>query len=166
MDSDKIILDLCGVRYEREGWTDHKGYKCVCINGREYKVHVLVWESANGPKPKGNEIHHKDLDKSNYELSNLESLTPSDHRRIHAGWIRNNREWSHKPCNRCIEILPLSEFYYVNTRKIASAMCKKCHNEVMSEKIKNNNAEQKQRLKVYKREWAKAHYIKRKRVVA
>lgn len=156
----KVILDLCGVRYEREGWTDHKGYKCVCIKGKEYKVHVLVWESANGPKPKGNEIHHKDLNKSNYELSNLESLTPSDHRKIHAGWIRSNGKWTRKPCNRCEKILPLSDFYYANTRKIESALCKKCHNEVITER--NGSTVNKQKLKTYKHEW----YLKNKGVGA
>ena len=164
MNSKKIILDLCGVRFEREGWTDHKGYRCVCINGKEYKVHVLVWESANGPKPKGYEIHHKDLDKSNYDISNLELLKLSDHRRIHAGWIRNNGIWIAKPCNRCEKTLPLGDFYYVNTRKIESALCRKCHNEVIAER--NVSPENQQKLKVYKREYYRAHYGKKKQVVA
>ena len=41
-------------------------------------VHRLVWESFNGPIPEGYEINHKDEDKSNNALENLELLTHSD----------------------------------------------------------------------------------------
>jgi len=29
---------------------------------------------------------------------------------------------------KCNKILPLSKFFYINTRKKESALCKKCHN--------------------------------------
>lgn len=90
---------------------DQKGYACIWINDRSIKIHVLVWERENGPKPVGHEIHHKDENKGNFSLSNLELLTNSDHQRVHAGWIRENGEWVAKPCNRCHRVLSFDNFY-------------------------------------------------------
>lgn len=120
--SKKIILDLCGEKVERAMYFDHKGYPCIRVRRKEYKVHVLIWESKFGKKPNGYEIHHKDQDKSNYDIENLELMTPTNHRRLHAGWIRTNNVWTHKHCNKCNEVLPLNDFYYVKTRSIESAL--------------------------------------------
>jgi hypothetical protein len=47
------------------------------------RLHRLVWESANGPIPKGYEIHHMDHDKANNSLGNLELLPAKVHESIH-----------------------------------------------------------------------------------
>ena len=49
----------------------------LCVNGKYvYKLaHRLVWESFNGPISDRLEINHKDLDKTNNRLSNLELVT-------------------------------------------------------------------------------------------
>lgn len=47
------------------------------------RLHRAVWESANGPVPCGHDIHHRDGDKSNNDLNNLECLSRSDHSRTH-----------------------------------------------------------------------------------
>lgn len=110
----------------RKVYHDAKGYACVWLEGKNRKVHVLEWEKANGPKPKGFEIHHRDEDKGNWELSNLELMTNSDHQKTHAGWVRQEGKWVAKPCTECGEVLPLHEFYQ---RKglTPSARCKPCH---------------------------------------
>lgn len=117
-----------GLQFEgRAIYHDRKRYACIWLNGRDVKLHILVWERANGPKPAGHEIHHRDHDKSNFDLSNLELLTCSDHQRLHAGWVRGeDGQWAAKPCTACLEILPLTEFY---PRKgyTPSARCKACH---------------------------------------
>lgn len=41
-------------------------------------AHRLVWVAARGPIPDGMEINHKDGDKTNNRLSNLEVVTPSE----------------------------------------------------------------------------------------
>ena len=55
------------------------GYEFVVINvDGKWKgkyVHRLVWESFNGPIPEGLEVNHKDEDKSNNALDNLELVT-------------------------------------------------------------------------------------------
>lgn len=47
-------------------------------------LHRAVWESKHGKMPRRHEVHHKDRDKSNNRLDNLELLSPSDHARRHA----------------------------------------------------------------------------------
>ena len=78
-------------------WLDKKGYTTVWIDGKNKKVHVLEWEKHNGKKPIGYQLHHKDEDKSNWHIDNLELVTQSDHHKIHAGWLRENGKWIGKP---------------------------------------------------------------------
>jgi len=155
---DRIVLDLCGEHYEKHIYYDHKGYALFYVNGREVKLHLYIWESIYGPKPIGYEIHHKDFNKGNYHPDNLELLNHSDHQRIHAGWIRDNEKWTHKPCNGCHSILPLNQFYYANTVKKESALCKNCHNEAIKQRNKSPGMIQK--LRIYKREYYRHHYGK------
>lgn len=134
-------------------WVSHKGYPFIYVDRKNIPIHVLVWERENGPKPPGTEIHHIDENKENYELSNLELLTNSDHQKVHAGWIREEGEWIAKPCTKCKKVLPLSEFY---PRKgfTPSALCKRCSIQATTER---NNRDP-ERLKEYKRQW----YLRRR----
>ena len=58
---------------------DAKGYACIWLDGKNRKVHVLEWEKHNGPKPAGHDIHHKDHDKQNNDISNLELHSIPEH---------------------------------------------------------------------------------------
>lgn len=58
------------------------------------RMHNYVWEYYNGEIPKGYEVHHIDHDRSNNDISNLELLTVSEHRKRHAEELTNDqREW-------------------------------------------------------------------------
>lgn len=46
---------------------------------KNINIHVLVAEHFIGPRPIGTEIHHKDKNRKNPKLSNLEYLTISEH---------------------------------------------------------------------------------------
>lgn len=46
-------------------------------------LHRYVWEKHNGPIPKGYQIHHKDGDPLNNDISNLECLSVAEHRSQH-----------------------------------------------------------------------------------
>lgn len=59
-------------------------YKTVRINGKRVPSHRVVWEKANGPIPKGYEIHHVDGDGKNNCLENLVLLTHAEHMALHA----------------------------------------------------------------------------------
>ena len=56
-----------------------KGYMIasLCCDGAYVRrsVHRLMWEAFNGPIPGRLEINHKDLDRSNNRLDNLELVT-------------------------------------------------------------------------------------------
>lgn len=46
-------------------------------------MHRVVWEHHNGPIPKGYDVHHKDGNKGNNDITNLEILTRSAHLTLH-----------------------------------------------------------------------------------
>lgn len=56
-----------------------QGYLC---RGKR-KLHRLIWEKFNGPIPKGHHIHHKDGDKLNNSIHNLECLSHAEHLSLH-----------------------------------------------------------------------------------
>ena len=58
------------------------------------RLHQAVWISYNGPIPKGYEIHHKDLNKENNDISNLECLTKKEHHDLHNALLtEEERQW-------------------------------------------------------------------------
>ena len=46
------------------------------------KEHILVWVNANGAIPTGSVIHHKNGEKDDNRLENLEMMTASEHNRL------------------------------------------------------------------------------------
>lgn len=116
---------------------DKKGYAVITKDGTSKKCHLIVWENANGPKPKGYDIHHIDEDKRNFSLSNLQLLSKSDHQRMHAGWIMTDGIWTHKPCGKCGQVLTLENFYS-SRRNMGD--CKSCIH-VTTVNWKKNNRE-------------------------
>lgn len=57
-------------------------YKCT--SGSRNLLHYDVWVFHNGKVPKGHDIHHKDKDLDNNEISNLEMLHKSEHGKMHS----------------------------------------------------------------------------------
>jgi len=118
-----------------------KGYPLLWVQelNRSVYCHTIVWEYHNGAVPKGHDIHHKDFNKLNFNISNLELLTKSDHMKLHAGWKKTNGVWTHRTCNSCEEVLLLERFYFNKSIKgnyTYSACCKSCHN---IKAMKNHN---------------------------
>lgn len=58
------------------GWQTKKGYIAVEIAGVTKFVHTLVMLTFVGRAPDGYQINHKDYDKTNNTLANLEYVTP------------------------------------------------------------------------------------------
>jgi hypothetical protein len=70
-----------------------KYYKTVQVNKKQLRVHRVVMESHIGRKLKMNEIvHHKDGDKFNNDISNLEIKTRSEHAKTHIDNLKTARD--------------------------------------------------------------------------
>lgn len=118
-------------RSEHGGLTP-KGYRrAQWNNGRHQFVHVWVWEQANGPVPDGYQVHHKDEDKQNNDIANLELVTPTDHKRMHSPHYRRNErgEWERRCNGFCGEWkLAVAENFYFNKKGwLLYGRCRPCH---------------------------------------
>lgn len=70
------------------------------LNSKTHKrLHVYVWEYHNGKIPSGHHVHHKDFDKANNEITNLELLTARQHMSLHG------KTWDKKRYEKQIKIL-------------------------------------------------------------
>ena len=66
----------------------------ISIDYPRIRAHRWVWINIHGDIPKGYHIHHKDEDKSNNAITNLELIEASRHCRIHM--TKEKREWASK----------------------------------------------------------------------
>ena len=88
--------------------------------------HCIIWEKHNGKIPLGMQIHHKDLDKANNKIENLQIVTPTDHKRYHTGCRLINGGWE-KPCKTCGEFKKANkENWYYSRGWINGKICKPC----------------------------------------
>ena len=75
--------------------TDKNGAKRAFIKVGEPNVWklraVIVWESHNGPVPKGMVVHHRDHDSLNDDIMNLASVTRREHINIHRQDLRQSK---------------------------------------------------------------------------
>lgn len=84
-----------GVKFTRD---DKTGY--YLNSTMRKRMHVYVWEHFNGEIPDGYDVHHKDHDKSNNDISNLELLERGEHRARHSAEITEDlRSWYRKNMN-------------------------------------------------------------------
>lgn len=77
------------------GVTHDNGYVKVWTKEKVMKEHRLVMEKHLGRKLRSDEIiHHKDHNRSNNDISNLEIMTRSEHSRLHAyeKWERQKKK--------------------------------------------------------------------------
>lgn len=58
-------------------------YPAIYLNGKTVHVHRLVWIDNHGEIPSGYIIHHKDENKLNWFIDNLELLSRADHIKKH-----------------------------------------------------------------------------------
>lgn len=66
------------------GFINEYGYRIIYVNGRRKREHVHIIEHSIGRKLKPNEcVHHKDEDKLNNDLENLQLMTKSEHGKLH-----------------------------------------------------------------------------------
>jgi hypothetical protein len=61
----------------------YRGYRWITYNGQYMSEQNVVWIKNYGPIPKGYEIHHKNLDKLDNRIENLDCLKHGDHTKLH-----------------------------------------------------------------------------------
>lgn len=74
----KKAIEFCGRRFTLRT----TGYYAA-TDGNRQLLHHVVWESVNGQLPDGFEVHHKDENRTNNAVDNLELKTKPDHARHH-----------------------------------------------------------------------------------
>lgn len=71
-------------------------YLCTCRVGKKRpRLHRYVWETNNGPIPKGHHVHHKNGNRGNNDISNLELMKQGEHL-SHHGQMEKNKLISRK----------------------------------------------------------------------
>lgn len=69
-------------------------------NVKPRSMHCYVWSYYNGEIPKGYEVHHKDLNRYNNDISNLELLEKHEHKKLHGRILtEEQREWRRNNIN-------------------------------------------------------------------
>jgi hypothetical protein len=108
------------------------GYRMISVEGRSIFEHRYVMEQHLGRTLSDDEVvHHRDGDKLNNALENLELVTRSHHvSHCHATY----RTEVEKECKRCGAVKPRSEFYKnSNPGDSHLSYCKPCHKACCSE---------------------------------
>ena len=86
------IAEFNGKRYVKDENTGY--YLCHEIAGSGSRLHRDIWEYYNCEIPKGYEIHHKDHNKDNNDITNLQLMKKSEHSRLHGKELtEEEREW-------------------------------------------------------------------------
>lgn len=63
-------------------------YPAIFLNRKNQHIHRLVWEKYNGKIPKGFIVHHKDENKLNWSIENLELMNRSEHLKRHKNIVK------------------------------------------------------------------------------
>jgi hypothetical protein len=98
-------------------------YRQIRVNGRHVLEHRHVWEQAYGQIPAGMVIHHRNEDRFDNRLENLELLSHREHSRHH-----NDKHPRVKTCEVCAV-----EYEPAPTKRASSKTCSSdCHRKRMS----------------------------------
>lgn len=69
---------------EHKVWEGCTGYRYVCQGNKSISEHVLIMEKHIGRKLSKDEVvHHKDFNRNNNDINNLQLMTRSEHSKLH-----------------------------------------------------------------------------------
>lgn len=75
-------------------FSSSNGYPTIYLDGKNVLVHRYVWQKHYGIIPKGFVVHHKDENKLNWNIENLELKKNREHSKEHA--VKNQLGKSNK----------------------------------------------------------------------
>lgn len=96
------------IYFEKKFYLDKKTGYWISSSCPKIRAHRWVWFNHFGKIPDGHHIHHKDENKSNNEISNLEIISRFDHLSLHASNPKN-KERSRLHCEK---IRPLTKIWH------------------------------------------------------
>jgi hypothetical protein len=73
------IIPLPYILYRGKKYTRRKNDYYACTSGTRQFLHRQVWIDSRGLIPQNYDVHHKDNDKSNNHINNLELISKSKH---------------------------------------------------------------------------------------
>ena len=125
-----------------ETFVDKTGNLAQSFNGKIFKLykgqryfkrcgsillHRAVWEFYNGEIPEGYQIHHKDEDRYNNEIDNLECIEGVEHARQHALsiWANdlNRAKLNSASTKKQWDLAPTEDVVCVNCDIVFEAKC-------------------------------------------
>lgn len=139
-----------------------KGYYRCYHEGKLKRYHRVVWEEHHGPIPEGFDIHHKDMDKANNDISNLELISHKEHSLYHAGWKKKDDGQFYRPCKTCKEVKPRNNLNWIirkDTGWIHSSSCRVCD---LAKKREKTNERRKLEGRSYGKLTKEQHLAKRR----
>lgn len=126
----------------REFYQDKKTGYWISTTYPRVRAHVWVWIQKNGPIPSGYHIHHKDEDKSNNDISNLEILPAREHLRLHMTPERRQQsrenvkkaiakapEWHKSEAGRAWHVEHVKVSFGKSREKLVLCLCSYCNKE-------------------------------------
>lgn len=133
------------------------------VNGikRRIREHRLIWEKARGKIPKGFVIHHKNGDRLDNRLENLDCVKWGEHNKNHV--LKRKVLGRKLECLKCNKMKNKKDFYKQSSTTIkASSWCKDCckkYKQYNRDKLKKYGAkyyqENKERSRNLLRKWRK-----------
>lgn len=98
-----------GNKYVRDDKTGY--YLCHDGYGAGHRLHRDVWEFYNCKIPKGYDVHHKDRNKGNNDIENLQLMKNGEHQKLHGSELTEaQKEWKRK--NLLENAVPLSKEWH------------------------------------------------------
>jgi hypothetical protein len=94
--------------FNKKFYLDKKTGYWISTSKKKIRAHVWVWKNNHGEIEKGFHIHHKDGNKSNNSIENLEKISAFEHLSLHAT-TPEKKEWSR---NWCETIRPLTKEWH------------------------------------------------------
>lgn len=93
--------------FGKKFYIDKKTGYWISTTEPRIRAHVWVWINTKGEIEKFHHIHHKDGNKSNNDVGNLDKILDKDHYKLHL--TDEKREWSRQWAN---EIRPLTKEWH------------------------------------------------------